>query len=242
MQREYHKWWSWRSNRDMELLVFGTGGARVLVFPTRYARFYEYENLRMTERLRHKVEQGHLQLFCLDSIDHESLYNREVHPRERIHRHWQYEQYVLHEVWPFMDIKNAHGCTISHGCSLGAFHATNIALRHPHLFCKLAAFSGRFDLTMNVEHFRDLFDGYYDQEVYFHTPSHYLPNLSCDRQLQDLRNMEMVFTIGRNDPFLDNNRHLSQVLKHKGIAHELHEWEERAHSGYYWRRMADIYL
>ena len=52
MNREYHFWWSWRLNRNMELLVFGHAGAKVIVFPTREGRFYEYENLRMTEVLR----------------------------------------------------------------------------------------------------------------------------------------------------------------------------------------------
>lgn len=242
MNREYHKWWSWRLNRDMELLVFGHAGARVLVFPTRNARFYEYEKLRLTERLRDKLEAGHLQLFCVDSLDADSLYNRDIHPAERIEKHWQYEEYILNEVWPFMDMKNPHGCTISHGCSLGAFHATNIALRHPERFCKLAAFSGRFDLTLNVEHFRDLFDGYYNDNIYFHTPTHFLPGLECGQRLDALRRMDMVFVIGKEDPFLDNNRHFSRLLADKGIDHQMHEWDDRAHRGYYWRRMVSIYL
>lgn len=69
MNREYHKWWSDRLKRDMELLVFGHAGAKVLVFPSRQARFYEYEKLGMVEALRHKIEQGSLQLFCVDSVD-----------------------------------------------------------------------------------------------------------------------------------------------------------------------------
>lgn len=74
MNREYHKWWSPRLNREMELLVFGHAGAKVLVFPTRDGRFFEYENLGMTEVLRPKIEAGHLQLFCVDAIYDESFY------------------------------------------------------------------------------------------------------------------------------------------------------------------------
>ena len=59
-----------------------------------------------------------------------------------------------------MGLKNPHPCVIVHGCSLGAYHAVNIAMRHPHLFRKLAAFSGRYDLTINIEGFPDLFEGY----------------------------------------------------------------------------------
>ena len=77
-----------------------------------------------------------------------------------------------------MDEMNPHECVISHRCSLGAFHAANIAFRHPHLFKKLVAFSGRYDLTMTVEHFSDLLDNYYDEADY-NTPTHFLRNLEC---------------------------------------------------------------
>ena len=74
MQREYHKWWSEQLQKDMELLVFGHAGAKVLVFPTRDGRFYEYENLGIVESLRYKIEQGWLQLYCVDSVYAESFY------------------------------------------------------------------------------------------------------------------------------------------------------------------------
>ena len=132
MKRVYNKWWSENLERDMELLVFGHAGAKVLVFSTRGGRFYEYENLRITDVLQSKIESGYLQLFCVDSIDAESFYCWWAHPKGRIERHLQYEAYILDEVLPFMHEKNSHEWVISHGCSLGAFHAANIAFRHPH--------------------------------------------------------------------------------------------------------------
>lgn len=242
MNREYHRWYSPRLHRDMELLVFGHAGAKVLVFPTRDGRFYEYENLGIVNSLRHKIEAGQLQLYCVDSVDWETFYCYWCHPAERIQRHIHFEEYILNEVMPLMHSKNQHPCTISHGCSLGAFHAANIAFRHPHLFQKLAAFSGRYDLTMNVESFRNLFDGHYDDKVYHHTPTHFLPNLNCDGRLHHLRKMDMVFTIGKQDPFLGNNHHLSRILWDKNIWHALHEWDGRAHRGRYWRQMAALYV
>ncbi|WP_332368664.1 hypothetical protein [Spirosoma telluris] len=76
MQREYHKWFSPNLSRDMELLVFGHAGARVLVFPTRRGRFHEYEDLGLVNALADRIENGWLQLFCVDSVDRESVYNR----------------------------------------------------------------------------------------------------------------------------------------------------------------------
>ncbi len=242
MNREYHKWWSNRLHRDMELLVFGHAGAKVLVFPSRLGRFYEYEKLGMVETLRHKIEQGWLQLYCIDSIDAESFYCQWAHPAWRISRHVDFEEYVLNEVFPFMQNKNPHDCVISHGLSLGAFHAANIVFRYPHLFKKLVAFSGRYDLTLSVECFNDLFDGFYNEDVYFHTPSHFLPNLECAWRLNKLREMDITLVIGKEDPFLHNNQQLSSILSQKNIRHQMPIWADRAHSGYYWRRMAAIYL
>lgn len=144
--------------------------------------------------------------------------------------------------FPFADAALLFPCVIAHGCSLGAFHAANIAFRHPHLFKKLAAFSGRYDLTLNVDSFRDLFDGYYSEDIYFHTPVHFLPGLNCDERLRHLREMEIVFTVGQEDPFRGNNEQFSDILRGKGIGHEMHLWHDRAHQGHYWRRMAHLYI
>ncbi|MDD5276983.1 MAG: alpha/beta hydrolase-fold protein [Methylovulum sp.] len=242
MNREYHKWWSDNLKRDMELLVFGHAGAKVLVFPTRDGRFYEYENLGVVESLRHKIEQGWLQLYCIDCVYSESFYCSWAHPSGRIQRHIDYEDYLLFEVLPFMHSKNPHECVISHGLSLGAFHAANIAFRHPHLFKKLVAFSGRYDLTLSVECFSDLLDGFYSEDVYFHTPNHFLPNLDCSWRLTKLREMDIILVIGREDPFLQNNQELSAILWEKNIPHQLILWDGRAHKGKYWRRMAPLYI
>lgn len=226
----------------MEFLVFGHAGAKVLVFPTRDGRFYEYEDLRLVQSLAPRIEAGQLQLWCVDSIDWESFYCFWCHPADRVRRHMLFESYLLEEVMPLMARANPHPVTIAHGCSLGAFHAANIAFRHPNLFQKLAAFSGRYDLTLQVETFQDLFNGYYDENIYFHTPTHFLPNLSCSWRLEHLRRMDIVLAVGSEDPFLDNNRRLSDILSGKGIPHRLEIWEGRAHRGHAWRRMAPRYL
>jgi esterase/lipase superfamily enzyme len=242
MNREYHRWYSPRLGRGMELLVFGHAGAKVLVFPTRDGRFWEYEQLGLVASLSHKIQAGQLQLFCVDAIYGESLYNRRSDPRWRIRRQIQFEDYLLHEVMPLMAAKNGHPCTIAHGCSLGAYQAVNMAFRHPHLFAKVAAFSGRYDLTHAVEHFGDLFGGYYDENIYFNTPTHFLPSLTCEWRLHHLRRMDVVLTIGGEDPFLGNNHHFTRMLRDKGIRHALHVWSGRAHQGRFWRQMAPLYV
>lgn len=242
MNREYHRWYSPRLQRHMELLVFGHAGAKVLMFPTRDGRFFEYEDLGVVASLADKVEAGLLQLYCIDGLARESFYAANRPPAERIRRHTDFEKYILHEVLPLMVQKNAHPSTIAQGCSLGAFQATSLVFRHPHLFSKLVAFSGRYDLTMQVESFGDLLDGYYDDSVYYHTPTHFLPGLTDGWQIERLRQIDIVLTIGRTDPFLENNRHFSRLLSEKFINHSLHVWDGRAHRAGAWRKMAALYI
>ncbi|NEI68850.1 esterase [Rhizobium lusitanum] len=242
MNREYLRWYSPRLDRDMELLVFGHAGAKVLVFPTREGRFWEYEQIGIVASLADKLNAGQLQLYCIEGLAAETFYGSHRHPAERIRRHNAFEEYILKEVLPLMAQKNPHECIIVHGCSLGAFQAASLVFRHPHLFRKLVAFSGRYDLTMKVESFTDLFDGYYDDDIYFHTPTHFLPGLACEWQLEKLRQIDIVMTIGGTDPFVDNNRHLSRLLAEKRINHQLHIWDGRAHRAGAWRRMAPLYV
>lgn len=242
MNREYHRWYSQRLHKDMELLVFGHAGARVLVFPTRDGRFYEYEDLGLVNSIAHKIDAGQLQLYCLDNISFESFYCDWCHPADKINRYIAYEEYILNEVLPFIKHKNPYPCLIAHGCSLGAYQAANIAFRHPHLFKKLCVFSGRYDLTLEVEFFGNIFYGYYDENIYYNTPTHFLSNLSDHWRIEALKNMDIVLTIGKEDPFLDNNYHLCNILASKGIGHQLYQWDGRAHRGRYWRQMAPLYL
>ena len=242
MNREYHKWYSSRLDREMELLVFGHAGAKVLVFPTRCGRFHEYEDMGLVGALSHKIEQGQLQLYCVDSVDEESFYCFWSQPWDRVHRHRRYEDYLLHEVLPLMWAKNPHPCVIAHGCSFGAFHAVNLAFRHPQAFHKVTALSGRYDLTLEVEHFRNLFDGHYDEDVYYHSPSQFVPNLIDPQLLDQFRRLDIVLAVGDQDPFLDNNRQLSESLWRKGVWHALYVWQGRVHSPKHWRKMVEIYV
>ncbi len=235
MHREHHRWYSPRLNRDMELLIHGHAGAPVLVFPTSQGRFYEYEDRGMVAALGDFLEKGWFQLYCLDSVDAESFYCRWAHPSGRIIRHLQYEDYILNEVLPLSRTKNANPFLIAHGCSFGAYHAVNIAFRHPHLFGRVLALSGKYDMS-------GFFDGYYDDNIYFNTPSHYVPNLSAGPQLDALRRLDIILAIGQTDPNVANNRALSQALWAKQIGNALREWDGWSHDWPYWQQMVRMYI
>lgn len=202
IQRAYHVWHSPALGRSMELLVFGHAGERLLVFPSRMERFYEWENRGMVHAAHQAIASGKVQLWCLDSIDAESFFAFEKQPAERIERHYQFERYVLDEVLPLTERLNPGSELGVAGCSLGAFHAAAIAFRHPHLFKRLLAMSGRFDLSYAYGNdYPDLFHGYREMTLYFLMPTHFLANLRNLSILSSLREMEIVLAVGEGDPF-----------------------------------------
>ena len=242
MNREYHKWFSPHLQREMELLVFGHTGDPILFFPTRTAHFYDYEDWQVIEALRRKIEAGSIQVYCVDSIDKESFYSKTLHPAERILRHLQYEQYILLEVMDFIRIKNPSPTAIAAGCSLGAYHAANLAFKYPHLFHKMVGLSGRYDLTTSMEHFGDLFEGYRDENIYYNMPGQFIPNLEDEIFIRRMKAMEIIFVVGEKDVFLENNRAISDALWSKGIWNGFHVWDGESHKAKYWRYMVQLYL
>jgi esterase/lipase superfamily enzyme len=226
----------------MELLVFGHAGIPVLFFPTRTARFYDYEDWQVIEALRRKIEAGAMQVYCLDSIDRESFYSKSIHPADRIVRHLQYEQYVLHEVLELVKTLNPYPSLVVAGCSLGAYHAANLAFKYPTLFHKVVALSGRYDLTTEMEHYEDLFEGYRDENIYYNMPGQFIPNLQDPELIRQIKALEIIFVVGEKDVFLDNNKFLSESLWLKGIWNALHIWDGESHKARYWKYMVQLYL
>lgn len=242
MKREYHKWYSPSLQREMELLVFGEAGEPILFFPTRTAHFYDYEDWHVIDAMKKKIEAGLIQVYCLDSIDKESFYARHIPPAQRILRHLEYEQYLLKEVVPLVKQKNAAPTLVAAGCSLGAYHAANVAFKYPTLFHKMVGLSGRYDLTMSMPYFDDLFEGYRDENIYYNMPSQFIPNLYDDQLIRQLKALEIVFVVGEHDVFLDNNQMLSNALWSKGIWNALNLWDGESHKARYWRHMVQLYL
>lgn len=219
----------------MELLVFGHAGARVLVFPTSQGRFYEWEDRGMVGALGEHLRNGWVQLYCVDSVDAESWYARWKHPVDRARRQEDYERYLIHEVLPLSRHRNGNPFLVTTGASFGAYHAVSFALRHPHLVGRTIGMSGLYDI-------RDFANGYYDEHIYRHNPSHFVSHLHDHGHLEALRRMDIILATGRDDSFRENNEHLSRALWGKGVGHALRLWDGWAHDWPWWHQMIRRYI
>lgn len=235
MLREYHKWHSPSLNRDMELLVFGHSGARVIVFPTSEGRFFDWENRKMHHAIQQHLDEGWLQLYCVDSVDSESWFNGHVDADTRASRHLQYQDYIINEVIPFTKSKNDNSYAIAAGCSFGAYHSMSIALRFPDHFNRALGMSGVYDV-------REWTGGYMNEHIAQGSPCEYLRHLHDGNQYEKIKHLDLIIAIGKGDPLYDNNKWFSDLLWERGIWHATREWDGFAHDWPEWERMLPMYI
>ena len=135
----------------------------MIAFPTSMGRYFDWENRGLVRAIGEHLYNGWLQLYCIDSVDSESWYDRGKHPADRIARHQLYDDYLVNEVIPFSHIKNANPFLITTGASFGGYHALNFGLKHADLTGRILSMSGLADV-------KSFADGYYDQTLYFNNP------------------------------------------------------------------------
>ena len=122
-----------------------------------------------------------------------------------------------------------HGVAVC-GASLGAYHAANIAFRHPDAVSHLISLSGSFDIS-------SFFDGYHDDNIYFNSPYEYLPNTIDPWKYN---HMSIIIGTGEWDVTRDESYRLSEVLNSKGIKHWLDDGKWRGHDWNYWNYWQDV--
>lgn len=189
----------------------------------------------MINALNEHLENGWLQMYCVDSVDEESWYAWHIHPGARAWRHIQYENYLLDEVLPLVYKINSTPYLITTGASFGAYHAMNFALRHPDLTNRVIAMSGMYNIERWLGDYRD-------DNTYYNCPCLYLPNEYEESRLNWLRQLDIIMAIGHDDPNVVNNRWFSSVLWGKGVWHALRVWDGWAHDWPWWRQMIRLYV
>ena len=233
MNREIHKWFSPALQKDMEIAMYGHWGFSLLLLPTAAADFLEYERFLMIDALRDHIEGGKVKVFSINSINAESWLNNQMNPRHKAIRHQQFNRYVFEEVVPFIRKQTSDDTPIiTSGASLGALHGANLFFRRPDLINGTIAMSGVYDLSSYTK-------GYFDEDVYFNSPMHYLPKLDDDFYLPHIKKGKIIIMSGSgNYESPDASRELAGVLQSKGIPHYLDIWGfDMPHDWPTWRSM-----
>ena len=239
MQRETTSWFSPSLNKEMPIAVYGNYGFALLLIPTAAADYLEYERFQMMEALAPFIDGGKMKVFSIDSINKESWLNNEMLPAHKAIRHNDFNSYVFNEVVPFIR-KNTSDDTYIYTCgaSFGALHAMNLFLKKPDLINGAISMSGVYDLTEYTK-------GHFDDDVYFNSPMHYIPNLTDHHVLEQIRRSHHIHILTGSGAYEDpsSSGRFAKILYDKNIWYELDIWgHEWPHDWNTWKTMLPQYL
>jgi esterase/lipase superfamily enzyme len=220
------------------LLAYGHFGRPVLVFPTEGGRAWEYETSGMVEAVTGLIDGGRVKLYCVDSYDAASWSNAGEPLEERARAHGRYEAWILEQVVPWIhgDCGGGTPEILTTGCSLGGYHAANLALKRADLFPLAVCLSGSYDPATWRHAWGERGD-----ETYFNSPIDYVANLDGDHLdwLRGRVSLLLVCGQGRWEDTtgaLESTLRLAERLREKGIRHELDLWgHDVAHDWPSWR-------
>lgn len=239
MRREITSWYSPALNKEMPIASYGYYGFAILLVPTAAADYLEYERFQLIQSLEPMIDAGKFRVFSIDSINKESWLNYQMEPAHRAIRHNQYNEYVFEEVIPFIRNATSNETFIyTCGASFGALHAMNLFLKRPDIINGAISLSGVYDLT---EYTR----GYWDEQVYFNSPVHYMPNLENQFFLDRIKssNHIHIYTGSGEYEDPDASRRFASILFDKGIWCNLDIWgADIRHDWPAWRDMLPYIL
>lgn len=239
MRRDLFGWYSPALQKEMPIVSYGHYGFALLMVPTAAADYLEYERFLLLDVLRPFIDAGKLRVFSVNSINNESWLNSKMLGEHKAIRHNQFNEYIFNEVIPF--IKNntsAETPIITSGASFGALHSMNLFLKRPDLIDGVIAMSGVYNLS-------DYSKGFYDEQLYFNSPAHYMPNLNDSNYLDKIRSSNHIHILSGSGDYEDpdSSRDFSNVLNSKGISHDLDIWgHEWTHDWPTWRAMLPVVI
>jgi esterase/lipase superfamily enzyme len=233
MNERYIKWWTPSLSREFEMLVFGDGrGLPLILFPTSFGRYSQNKDFGLIDAVAGHIDAGRVTVYCPDAIDLDSFYNKAIHPADRMRTHNAYESVIVRDVFDFARREGSCHRVGMCGASLGAYHALNIAFRYPDAVSHLISMSGAFEIS-------DFFNGYYDENIYFNSPYHYIPNLPDPWRFN---HMSIIIATGEWDNTRHESLRMSGILNSKGIQHWFDDRKWCGHDWNYWRDMLPFYL
>src|SRR5437762_13159264 len=99
MNERYIKWHTPWLSREFEMLAFGNGRALpLIIFPTSFGSYYQNKDFGLIDSIAWFTGNNRVTIYCPDSLDLDSFYNKRIHPADRIPTHIAYEDVTERDV------------------------------------------------------------------------------------------------------------------------------------------------
>ena len=227
MKIEYFKEYSHIMGRNMEFKVHGHQGKPCIAFPSQNERFYDYEDKGIINSLSWYIEQGKIQIFCVDANYDDSFSAKWKNPKDRIDEQERYYKYIVEEFVPRVYEINSYSNNkeqtgiMTYGVSLGAYEAMNFFLRRPDIFDGVLALSG-------IYHSGYLIENYADDKTYFNSPIDCLNHMPLDHPYIELyKKARIIVCVGQGayeEECLKDTRGLDNCFKNLKIDAMIDYW------------------
>lgn len=239
MHREIRSWFSPALHKQMEIVEYGHYGPALLLLPTAAADYLEYERFLLIDAISPFINSGKIKVYSVNSINSESWLNSNMEGRAKSVRHTQFNNYIYHEVIPFIKGRTSPETHVyTCGASLGALHAANLFFKNPWIINGCISMSGLYDLGAYTK-------GYWDDDCYWNSPMHYLEHLQDAAHINEIKKSKHIHVMTGSGAYEDPNgsRYLSALLHHRGISHNLDIWGyDIKHDWPTWRAMLPYLL
>jgi len=217
------------------MLVYGSNGYPVILFPSLKGRYYESKDNGIIESVADLINQEKIKIYCPDSIDINSWCNYAIDPIDRVRTHNAYERVILNDVIEFAKFETRSKTVCVAGYDFGGYHALNLSFRHPEKIDSLISMSGTFDIKPFIY-------GYYDDNCYYNNPPDYLSNLEDPWYLDRIKKINIFLGTGEYDQCLQENNNMSGILSNKKISHHLEIKAGFGHDVSGWKEMLHQFL
>ena len=228
----------------MPIASYGHFGFVILLIPTAAADYLEYERFQMMDTLAPLINSGKVRIFSIDSINNDSWMHTSMLPEHKAIRHNQFNEYVFNEVIPYIRNATSNETMIyTCGASFGALHAMNLFLKRPDIINGAISMSGVYDLSEYHAFIASEYmytKGYFDDQVFYNSPMHYLPNLNDEWYLEKIKSSHHIHIYTGSGSYEDpeGSKRLAGVLYNKGIWYDLDVWgPDISHDWPTWRAM-----
>lgn len=220
MERKIRTIESQNLKKDVDVAVYGHFGSTLLMFSTQADNCFENEENGLISAIEPFIRSGKIRVYSVPTDNAENWLHPTKSPEQKSEKHYDFNNFVIEEALPLI-YEDCGGVVpiITVGANLGAFHAVNTYFRRPDLFIGAIGMSGIYNL-------QEYACGYYDDNCYFNSPMHYLPNLEDHHWLSYLKSRKHLYLAsgsGENER-PDCTSDLANILSYKGIPHSVEIW------------------